>query len=92
MTADTKWSVRFNKIAQKHFEKLDKQAQKQIQKFLRERLLPSPNPRLLGKALVGNYADFWRYRVGDYRVICKIEESEFVVLVVRVAHRKEVYD
>jgi len=92
MTTDTKWSVRFNKVAQKHFEKLDKQEQRQIQKFLREKLLSAHNPRLLGKMLSGNYADFWRYRVGDYRIICKIEDSEFVILIVRVAHRKEAYD
>jgi mRNA interferase RelE/StbE len=92
MIANTKWSIRFNKVAQKNFEKLDKQAQQQIQRFLRERLLLSHSPRLLGKALSGNYSDFWRYRVGDYRIVCKIEDSEFVVLIVRVAHRREIYE
>ncbi|MBY0501639.1 MAG: type II toxin-antitoxin system RelE/ParE family toxin [Alphaproteobacteria bacterium] len=92
MTISTKWSIHFNKIAQKNFEKLDKQTQKKIQKFLRERLLQAENPRLLGKPLSGNLSDFWRYRIEDYRVICKIEDKELIILVVRIAHRSRVYD
>ena len=92
MTVGTKWSIRFNKIAQKNFEKLDKQAQKRIQTFLRERLLPAKNPRLFGKPLSGKFSDFWRYRISDYRIVCKIEDKELIILVVRVAHRREAYE
>ena len=92
MTINTNWSIRFNKVAQKNFEKLDKQTQKKIQKFLRGRLLPAENPRLLGKPLSGNLSDFWRYRIENYRVICKIEDKELIILIVRVAHRSHAYD
>lgn len=92
MTIDTKWSIRFNKVAQKNYEKLDKPVQQQIQRFLREKLLPSNNPRLLGKSLSGNYSDFWRYRISNYRIICKIEDKELIILIVRVAHRRDVYE
>jgi len=91
MTRTTKWTIRFNRVAQKNFEKLDKEVQRFVQKFIRERLLPARDPRLLGKALSGNFSDFWRYRIGDYRIICKIEDKELFILVVRIAHRKEVY-
>lgn len=92
MTVSTSWSVRFNKTGQKCFEKLDTQIQRQIQKFLRERLLPAENPRLLGKPLSGNLSEFWSYRIADYRVICKIEDKELVILIVRVAHRRHMYE
>jgi mRNA interferase RelE/StbE len=92
MNLTTKWSIRFTKTAEKLFEKLDTQAQKRILKFLKERLLTHEDPRLLGKLLSGNLGGFWRYRVGDYRIICKMEDEDFVILVIRVDHRRQVYD
>jgi mRNA interferase RelE/StbE len=92
MNLTTKWSIRFTKTAEKLFEKIDTQAQKRILKFLKERLLTHEDPRLLGKPLSGNLGGFWRYRVGDYRIICKIEDEDFVILVIRVDHRRQVYD
>lgn len=91
MTKTTKWTVTFTKQADKAFAKLDKSVQKEIVKFISQRLLPSEDPRLFGKALKGNLFEYWRYRVGDYRIICKIEYGELVIVVVRVAHRREVY-
>ncbi len=92
MTINIEWSVRFNPVAQKEFEKLDKQIQQRIQKFLRTRLLLSKNPRIVGKSLSGNFSDFWRYRINDYRIVCKIEDKELLILIVRVAHRREIYE
>ena len=70
-------------------------AQKRILKFLYERLLASPDPsfdpRALGKALVGEMQGLWRYRVGDYRLICRIEDRAVTILVLEVGHRREIY-
>lgn len=88
----TEWTIRFTKQGQKSFERLDKPIQQQIRKFLRERLMQSKNPRVFGKQLAGNLSEFWRYRVGDYRILCTIEDSEFLVLVVLVMHRRDVYN
>jgi mRNA interferase RelE/StbE len=91
MTKRTKWAVTFTKQADKTFAKLDRSVKKEIEKFISTRLIPTEDPRLFGKPLKGNLLEYWRYRVGDYRIICKIEDDELVILVVRVAHRKEVY-
>lgn len=73
-------------------DKLDPQTTRRIEKFLHERLAPLENPRSLGEALHGSrLGDFWKYRVGDYRIIAAIEDSQLVVLVLRVGHRRDVY-
>ena len=84
------WTIDFDKKAAKEFKALDKPVQKQIDKFLLK-LMKSKNPRQFGDALTGNLKSFWRYRIGDHRLICKIEDEILTVLVVRVRHRKEVY-
>lgn len=83
------WTVRFSNKAEKALKKLDKSAVERILRFMKERV--EPNPKTVGKYLKGNLSDFWRYRVGDYRLICTIEEDELIVLVVEIGHRKEVY-
>ena len=71
---------------------LDAQHAKRILKFVRERVAKLENPRSLGKPLQGSrLGEFWRYRVGDYRLICKIEDDRLLVLVLRSGHRKEIY-
>ena len=61
-------------------------------KFLLERLANLENPRSLGEALQGRHlGEFWRYRVGDYRIVCKIQDDHLVILVIKVGHRREVY-
>jgi len=70
--------------------KMDKQAARRIRDELEE-IAKLEDPRSRGKALVGNLAGLWRYRVGDYRIICDIEDGRLVILVVDVAHRREVY-
>jgi mRNA interferase RelE/StbE len=72
--------------------KLDRQQAKRILKFLHERVAKLDDPRSIGKSLHGSrLGEFWKYRVGDYRLICKIEDDRLIVLVLRVGHCKEIY-
>lgn len=86
------WRVEWDDRARKELRKLDHPVQKEILKYLRTRIVESKNPRFFGQNLSGNKAGLWRYRVGDYRLICRIEDDILVVLVVGVGHRKEVYE
>jgi mRNA interferase RelE/StbE len=75
----------------KSFLKLDKQIQVKILKyFLNQDLLN--NPQIFGKALIGNKKGIWRYRVGDYRILCKIEDKELIILAIEICHRRDVYE
>lgn len=77
---------------ERQLEKFDKQASKRIIRFLHERVAVLDNPRSIGKALKGaRLGEFWRYRVGDYRIFCDLQDNELCVLVVEVGNRKEVY-
>lgn len=71
-------------------KKLDRETARRIIAKLRE-ISQLEDPRSTGKALVGNLAGLWRYRVGDYRIICDIEDGVLVILVVDIAHRSKVY-
>ena len=86
------WTIEFDDKARKELRKLDKPIQKEILKFLREKVATPESPKRYGKALSSNLAGLWRYRVRDYRIICNIEDDRLTVLVVRLAHRKQVYD
>ena len=78
--------------ADRELAKLDPQQSKRILKFLHERIVPLDNPRSIGQALQGSeLGEFWKYRVGDYRLICKIEDNRLLILVLRVGHRREIY-
>lgn len=83
-------NVIFAPTAEKTFLKFDNSIQLQIKKFI-EKLKTLTDPRATGKALVGNLAGFWRYRVGDYRLLCKIQDKELVIVVVEIGHRREIY-
>ena len=85
------WRIEIARTAEKQISKLGRPAQKAIQRFLRERLLAAENPRQWGKPLHGEKQSLWRYRVGDYRLICDIQDERVVVLVLEVGHRKDVY-
>jgi len=86
------WTVEFDDAAAKELRKLDKQAQKEILRYFRDRIVTDEDPRRFGKPLSRDYAGLWRYRVRDYRMICQIEDQKLIVLVIRVAHRKDVYE
>ena len=77
-------------VAKKILRKLDITMQKRIASFFDE-LETFENPRTKGRALVGNLAGFWRYRIGDYRVICEIIDSELIIYAIDITHRKNVY-
>lgn len=85
------WQIEITRTATKQITKLDRQAQKAILKFLRGRLSTAENPRQWGSALQGDKRGLWRYHVGDYRLICDIQDEKVIVLVLEVAHRKDVY-
>lgn len=85
------WKIEITKTATKQIKKLDKTEQKRILTFLQSKLEKTSNPRLYGKALQGEKINLWRYRVGDYRLICKINDGVVTVLVLGVGHRKKIY-
>ena len=88
-TAD--WRVEFDSTALRDLRKLGQEAEQRVLRFLRERIAGSEDPRRLGHALTGDRRGLWRYRVGDYRIVAAIEDDRFVVLVVALGHRREVY-
>jgi mRNA interferase RelE/StbE len=85
------WRIEITRTATKQITRLDRQAQKSIQRFLRERLTPADDPRQWGKPLHGEKRGLWRYRVGDYRLICDIQDEKIIILVLELGHRKDVY-
>ena len=86
------WQIEFGDAAKKDLAKLDKQLARRITAFLRERVAVLDDPRSIGEALKGSkLGEFWKYRVGDYRIISSIEDGALRVLVVRIGNRREVY-
>ncbi len=86
------WQVELAATAVRELKQLDAQHARRILKFLHKRVARLDDPRSLGKALRGSrLGEFWKYRVGDYRLICKIEDDLLIVLVLRVGHCKEIY-
>jgi mRNA interferase RelE/StbE len=86
------WRIELTATAAKQLGKLDRTPAKRIADFLRIRLATQDDPRTLGKAMVGPQPGaFWRYRVGDYRLICAIQDDAQRVLVVEVGNRREIY-
>lgn len=85
------WHVEFTETANRQLDELDAQRSKRILKFI-QKLTRLENPRTLGEALDGpRFGEFWKYRVGDYRLICKIEDDRLIVFVVKIGHRRQVY-
>lgn len=86
------WKIEFDRAALKDLSGLDKPVALRITRFLRERVAVLDDPRSIGEALKGStLGEFWKYRVGDYRIIGSIEDSVLTILVVRVGNRREVY-
>jgi mRNA interferase RelE/StbE len=83
--------LQYSAEAVKELKKLDRIIQQQIKKYMTE-ICGLEDPRIRGKGLKGNLATFWRYRGGDYRIICDIQEDKMIILILRIGHRKEVYD
>jgi mRNA interferase RelE/StbE len=86
------WRIEFDDSAKKELAKLDKQVARRITTFLRERVAVLDNPRAIGEALKGSrLGDFWKYRVGDYRIISMIEDNAVRILIVKIGNRRDVY-
>jgi mRNA interferase RelE/StbE len=85
------WAIEYAETAKKQLRKLDKIAARRIIDFMDERVASRDDPRGIGKALKGPLGELWRYRVGDFRVICDIQDKVLTVLVLQVGNRREVY-
>jgi len=85
------WRIEFDPAALKELERLNKTVERRIVKFLRDRVANLEDPRQIGGSLQGTRSGLWKYRVGNYRVICSLEHDRLVVLVLQVGHRREVY-
>ena len=86
-----KYNLLFSNRALKQLKKLDKNISAMILKKIKIELLETENPRATGKALVGDKKGLWRYRYGNYRVICSINDDKLIILALEVGHRKEIY-
>jgi len=86
------WKIELSEHAHRDLDKLDPQARRRIYGFLFGRLATLEDPRATGSALRGSkFGECWKYRVGDYRLICKIEDDRLLVLVLRVGPRRDIY-
>lgn len=85
------WTLKFDPSATKQLAKLDKPVSRLIIRVLEEKLAGTKDPRKFGEALTGGLRGYWRYRIGDYRVICELRDHELLVWVVAIGHRREIY-
>jgi mRNA interferase RelE/StbE len=85
------WTVEIDTFAQKQLRKLDRPVQRRLLDWLDERIEGCKNPRHFGEPLRGDLNGLWRYRVGDYRIICEIQEQKLIVLALAIGHRREIY-
>jgi mRNA interferase RelE/StbE len=85
------WTIKNEPSVDKEIAALDKTTQKRIRKFLDERIAPRENPRSIGEPLTGPLKEYWKYRVGDYRIICDIQDNIITILVLTIGNRNQVY-
>jgi len=85
------WTVEISNIAEGQLRKLDRPIRERILDWLDDRIEGCKNPRHFGDSLKGDHAGFWRYRTGNYRVLCDIQDEKVVVLVLTIGHRRDVY-
>lgn len=88
---EPRWTVEFDDRARRELRKLDASVQRTILSYLRERVAGTSDPRILGKPLRMSLAGLWRYRVGDYRLICRIEDFRLLVLILKIGHPRDIY-
>lgn len=91
MASNRKWQFIFDQTADKQFAKLDKPIQTKIIQGM-EKILDHPSPKLLATQLTGHRRQFWRYRIGDYRIIVHFQERALVIVALKIGHRSSVYD
>jgi mRNA interferase RelE/StbE len=86
------WRIEFERSAERELARLDREAARRILGFLRDRVSPPDDPRAIGEALKGSrLGNFWKYRIGDFRVIAAIEDDALRILVIKIGHRRDVY-
>jgi mRNA interferase RelE/StbE len=85
------WRIEYLRSAQKSAGSLDAQTRKRIRAYLHERVAQAEDPRKLAKPLAGRFAPYWRFKVGDYRIICEIQDDRLVVLVIAMGHHRDIY-
>ena len=88
----SEYSIFFSKRAKKELLKIDKPIRRMIVSWIEKNIKGTRNPRLHGKALTGDLKGYWRYRVGNYRIIAEIRDEEWIVIAVSIAHRSSVYE
>ncbi|MGP1367139.1 MAG: type II toxin-antitoxin system RelE family toxin [Schwartzia sp. (in: firmicutes)] len=88
----SEYSIFFSKRAKKELLKIDKPIRRTIVSWIEKNIKGTRNPRLHGKALTGDLKGYWRYRVGNYRIIAEIRDEEWIVIAVSIAHRSSVYE
>ena len=86
-----KYNVELSERFKKEFRKLDKYTQKIIRSWINKNLVECKNPRQYGKGLTANRKGQWRYRIGDYRLICEIEDENMIILALTIGHRRSIY-
>ena len=88
MTYDVETTARFDR----EFKKLDRYTQRMIKAWIEKNLVGCSDPRQYGKGLTANRSGQWRYRIGDYRLICEIQDTQLIILALSVGHRRNVYE
>jgi mRNA interferase RelE/StbE len=86
------WTIEFDEQAERDLARLDHSIQREIKRYLLSRIAPAMNPRDFGHGLTCELAGLWRYRVRDYRIVCRMEDAKLVVLVIAVGHRSTIYE
>lgn len=85
------WTIELSDSAKRQLRNIDRVVAKRIVRFLQERIATHDDPRQLGKALRGDFGNYWSYRVGDYRILCEIHDDKLLVLVIAIGHRSNIY-
>jgi mRNA interferase RelE/StbE len=85
------WAIEYAETAKKQLRKFDRVVARRIVDFMDERIASGNDPRRLGKALKGPLGDLWCYRVGDFRILCDLQDDVLIVLVLQIGNRREVY-
>ena len=85
------YKINFSETSLKQLRKLDNLSRKRILNYVSDVLTKIENPRILGKALTGDLKGFWRYRIGNFRIVCQIQDNSLLILILKIAHRKEIY-
>lgn len=86
-----KYKVKVSKTFIRQFSKLDRQVQNMVDTWIKKHIYNCEDPRAFGKPLENEFSGYWRYRIGDYRLIVEIKDKEAIIFMIKIGHRKEVY-